>query len=136
MTIKVDELQNLKSALDPVRDKGMALLNDPTAESSAAQLGPDGDTSTLFASIDTAQNAIASYRATLGSVQSRLNSTINNIDISNENQMAAMSRIRDVDYAAETAKFTQGRILTSAGLSVLTQANSQPESVLQLLRGS
>ena len=42
----------------------------------------------------------------------------------------------DVDYAAETAKYTQARILSQAGLSVLSQANSQPEAVLQLLRGS
>jgi flagellin len=134
LTIKLDELQNLKNALDPMIDKGMSLLPDPTAQISASELGPDGDTSTLFSTLDTAQNSIASYRATLGSVQSRLNSTINNIDISNENQLAAMSRIRDVDYASETAKFTQAKILTTAGLSVLTQANSTPESVLQLLR--
>jgi flagellin len=64
-----------------------------------------------------------------------LNSAITNIEVSNENLQAAQSRIRDVDYASEMAKFTQANILQSAGVSVLTQANSTPEVVLQLLRG-
>jgi flagellin len=67
-------------------------------------------------------------------VQSRLNSTINNIEISNENLNAARSRIVDVDYATETANFTQSRILAQAGLSVQAQANQIPEMVLTLLR--
>ena len=134
LTIKLDELQNLATSLSDLTDKSVSILPDPTAELGAQELGPDGDTSTLFSRIDTAQDSIASYRATLGSVQSRLNSTITNIDVTSENLQAAQSRIRDVDYAAETAKFTQAKILTSAGLSVLTQANSQPEAVLQLLR--
>jgi len=135
LTIKLDELQTFKSTIDEVIDKGMSLQPDPTATLSAQELGPDGDTGVLFSKLDTALNSIASYRATLGSVQSRLNSTINNIDITNENLQAAQSRIRDVDYAAETAKFAQAKILSTAGVSVLTQANAQPEAVLQLLRG-
>ncbi|MBM4253310.1 MAG: flagellin FliC [Deltaproteobacteria bacterium] len=135
LTIKLDELGSLKDAIDQVRDKAMSIMPDPTAVIGAQDLGPDGDTATLFSRLDTAQNSIASYRATLGSVQSRLNSTINNIDIASENMAAAQSRIRDVDYASETAKLTQGRILSTAALSVMTQANASPEAVLQLLRG-
>jgi len=135
LTIKLDELGSLKDAIDQVRDKAMSIMPDPTAVIGAQDLGPDGDTATLFSRLDSAQNSIASYRATLGSVQSRLNSTINNIDIASENMAAAQSRIRDVDYASETAKLTQGRILSTAALSVMTQANASPEAVLQLLRG-
>ena len=135
LTIKLDELGSLKEAIDQVRDKAMSIMPDPTAVVGAQDLGPDGDTATLFSRLDSAQNSIASYRATLGSVQSRLNSTINNIDIASENMAAAQSRIRDVDYASETAKLTQGRILSTAALSVMTQANASPEAVLQLLRG-
>lgn len=135
LTIKLDELSDLQEAVDEVINEDMAIMPDPTADVGAQELGPDGETNTLFAKLDSALNSIASYRATLGSVQSRLNSTITNIDISNENLQAAQSRIRDVDYAAETAKFTQNRILQQAGISVLTQANQQPEAVLQLLRG-
>ena len=53
----------------------------------------------------------------------------------NENLLAAQSRIRDVDYASETAKLTQTNILAAAGAAVLTQANQTPQLVLQLLHG-
>ena len=135
LTIELTELQDLQDSISEVIDEGMAILPDPEDNVAAQELGPDGDTGAMFARLDTALNSIASYRATLGSVQSRLNSTITNIDISNENLQAAQSRIRDVDYAAETAKYTQANILSSAGVSVLTQANQTPEAVLQLLRG-
>lgn len=134
LTIELSELKDLQSSLGDVLDEKMSILQDVDGDSSARELGPDGDTNELFAKLDTSLNSIASYRATLGSVQSRLNSTITNIDISNENLQAAQSRIRDVDYASETAKYTQANILSSAGVSVLTQANSAPEAVLQLLR--
>jgi flagellin len=131
--IELTELSSLTDAISGITDKDFQIL--PGGENVSAQdLGPNGDTGELFANIDTALSAIASYRSTLGSVQSRLNSTINNIDISNENLQAAQSRIRDVDFASETAKFTQTRILEQAGVSVLAQANSTPETVLQLLR--
>jgi flagellin len=133
LTIEMTELSNLKESIDAITEEGFQILPDPEAVVSAQELGPDG-TNDLFARMDTALSSIASYRATLGSVQSRLGSTINNIDISNENLQAAQSRIRDVDYATEMTKFTQQRILQSAGISVLSQANSTPEAVLSLLR--
>lgn len=135
LTIKLDELTDLKESLDEVVNEDMSIVKDAAEDLSAQELGPNGDTNDMFARLDSALNSIAGYRATLGSVQSRLNSTITNIDISSENLQAAQSRIRDVDYAVETAKFTQNKILESAGVSVLTQANQQPEAVLQLLRG-
>lgn len=134
LTIKLDELTDLQESVEEITGEDFAIMPDLDSELGAQELGPEGDTNDMFARLDTALNSIASYRATLGSVQSRLNSTITNIDISNENLQAAQSRIRDVDYAAETAKFTQANILASAGISVLTQANSTPEAVLQLLR--
>lgn len=136
LKIELTDLNSFKAALDEVTDESMAILPDPTDDLSAQELGPNKDTNDLFVKLDTALNSISSYRATLGSVQARLNSTLNNIDITNENLQAAQSRIRDVDYASETAKYTQANILSAAGVSVLTQANSAPESVLQLLRGS
>lgn len=84
--------------------------------------------------IDDGLALIQNSRATLGATQSRLNSAISNISISAENMTAANSRIRDVDFAEETAKSTQSRILSQAGLSVLTQANQRPEMALALLR--
>ena len=84
--------------------------------------------------LDNGLTTIANTRASIGATQSRLNTAISNNSTTTENMMAARSRIRDVDYAEETAKLTQSRILTQAGLSVLTQANQKPEMALSLLR--
>jgi flagellin len=77
---------------------------------------------------------IAATRATYGSVQSRFESVIVNLQISGENQTAARSRIMDTDYAAETASLTRAQILQQAGTAMLAQANQSPNSVLALLR--
>ena len=90
-------------------------------------------TADLFEKIDNAINEVASYRATVGSVQSRLSRVIDTLDVSNENLNAANSRITDVDYAAETAQFTRTSILQAAGVSVLSQANNAPQLALNLL---
>jgi flagellin len=84
--------------------------------------------------LDKGLTTIANTRATLGATQSRLNTAISNISTTTENMMTSKSRIKDVDYAEETAKLTQSRILTQAGLSVLSQANQKPEMALALLR--
>jgi flagellin len=84
--------------------------------------------------IDSALNTVASTRATIGAKQNRLESTIRNLDVSIENQSAARSQIKDVDYASESATFTQQNILKQGGVSVLAQSNSLPELALGLLR--
>lgn len=84
--------------------------------------------------IDNALEKVASNRASLGAQQSRLQSTMSNIGVQIENMNSSNSRIRDVDFAAETAKSTQARILAQAGVSVLSQANQIPELALALLR--
>jgi flagellin len=92
------------------------------------------DISSKLNVVDEALNKIASERATLGSVQSRLGSALSNLAINVENMETAKSRIKDVDFASETAELTQARILTSSTTAVLQQANAAPEQVLQLLR--
>ncbi len=132
ISIDLEELEVLNTALADVTDSDLSVVPN-SDDGGASDLGPDG-TDSLFNVLDTALNEVASYRSTLGSVQSRLNSAIQNIEVSSENLAAANSRIRDVDFAAETAKFTQAKILSTAGASVLTHANTQPEIVLQMLR--
>jgi len=66
-------------------------------------------------------------------MQNRLEHTYNFAGISRENQMAAESRIRDVDFADEMINFTKNQILVQAGNSMLAQANLRPQAVLQLL---
>jgi flagellin len=84
--------------------------------------------------IDSSIERVASERATLGAVQSRLNSAINNLSVSTENQTMAQSRIKDVDFAEESTKLIQSKILTQSSSAVLAQANQSPEMALQLLR--
>lgn len=83
--------------------------------------------------IDDALEKVASYRADLGAIQNRLEKTDKNLSISIENLSSARSRILDVDFAAETATMTQQNILQQAGVSVLAQANGQPQIALKLL---
>lgn len=84
--------------------------------------------------INKAMESIASYRGTLGAVQNRLESTDRNLAIQVESLSAAKGRIKDADFAAESAEFTQQSILQQAGASVLAQANQLPQIALKLLQ--
>lgn len=84
--------------------------------------------------IDSALTAIDANRASLGAVQNRLSSTISNLGSIVENVSAARSRIRDTDYAVETANLAKDQVLQQAGLSILAQANASSQSVLSLLQ--
>ena len=84
--------------------------------------------------IDAAIDAVSSQRAQFGAVQNRLEHTLSNLAVYNENLMASESRIRDVDMAAEMVNFTKLQILQQAGTSMLAQANQAPQGVLSLLR--
>ena len=85
--------------------------------------------------LDQAMQAVAKYRADLGAIQNRLESTDRNLSIQTEMLGNAKSRIKDADFAAESAKLTQQSILQQAGASVLTQANQFPQVALKLLQG-
>lgn len=85
--------------------------------------------------VDYAIDTINGFRAELGAVQNRFESTIANLSTTSENLSASNSRIRDADFAAETAELARTQVLQQAGLSVLAQANARPQQVLQLLQG-
>jgi flagellin len=84
--------------------------------------------------VNKAMESIASYRGTLGAVQNRLESTDRNLAIQVESLSAAKGRIKDADFAAESAEYTQQSILQQAGASVLAQANQLPQIALKLLQ--
>ncbi len=84
--------------------------------------------------IDAAIGAISTQRAQFGAVQNRLEHTLNNLAIYQENLTASESRIRDVDMAAEMVQFTKLQILQQAGTAMLAQAQQSGQSVLTLLR--
>jgi len=87
-----------------------------------------------IAIIDGALSKIDKNRATLGAVQNRLESTVSNLANIVENSSGARARIRDTDFAQETAELTRNQILQQAGTSILAQANQLPQSALSLLQ--
>lgn len=84
--------------------------------------------------VDDALTRVNDQRAKFGALQSRFESTINNLQNTTENLSAARSRIRDADFASETANLTRAQILQQAGTAMLSQANSLPNQVLSLLK--
>ena len=87
-----------------------------------------------LATVDAALNTVSNQRAKFGAIQSRFGSTIANLATNSENLSAARSRIRDADFAKETAELTRNQILQQAGTAMLAQANVAPQSVLSLLQ--
>jgi flagellin len=92
------------------------------------------DAQLAIGQIDNALTAVNSSRAELGAIQNRFTSVVTNLQTSSENLAASRSRIRDADYAKETAELTRGQILQQAGTAMLAQANQLPQNVLSLLR--
>jgi flagellin len=92
----------------------------------------DGSQASL-SSVDQAIEKVSGFRAFLGAIQNRLISTSNNLQVNTENLSQANSRIRDVDYADATAQQAKNSILSSAGTSVLAQANMNGQNALKLI---
>ena len=104
---------------------GLSLTNTTVATTEGA--------SAALTAIDNAISTIGATRADLGALQNRFQSTIRNLSSISENIAGARSRIRDTDFAAETAELTRNQIIQQASLSVLSQANQRPQSALSLL---
>jgi flagellin len=101
---------------------------------SGISISSAGGASAALATIDGALSQVNAFRADLGAVQNRFESTINNLGTNIENLSASNSRIVDADFAAETAKLAKANVLQQAGISVLAQANARPNQVLSLLQ--
>ena len=123
------------SSTDILDETGMAALQ--TFNQAAKTGGIEGATSanaeTAIGNLDLAIGEVTTARAEYGAAQSRFESAINNLQIGVENQSAARGRIVDADFAVETAALTRSQILQQAGNAMVSQANSAPQSVLQLL---
>jgi flagellin len=83
--------------------------------------------------LDTAIDTISSQRAKFGTLQNRFESSVTSADTASYNYSSALSRIRDADYATETANLARLQIIEQAGIAVLVQANTTPQYVLSLL---
>lgn len=113
---------------------------DLSSDATAGTLGIDGlsvgskeDARGSLELVDQALMKVGEMRANFGSIQSRLNSTVSNLDIQYENLSAAKSRISDTDIAKETAEMASASILQNAAVSVLSQANNFPAVALKLI---
>jgi len=100
----------------------------------ATVLSP-GEASATMTAVTEAISIIDAQRADLGAIQNRFQSTIRNLSNISENVSAARSRIRDTDFAVETANLTRWQIIQQASVTVLGQANQRPQAALQLLQG-
>jgi len=98
------------------------------------QVDTQAKAETVIGTMDTAIKNIDGKRATLGAAQNKLESTVRNISVTQVNVTAAESQIRDVDFAAESAKFAKHNILAQSGSYAMSQANAVQQNVLRLLQ--
>ncbi|GIL36765.1 flagellin [Phycicoccus sp. DTK01] len=114
-------------------DVAFAQADTTTLGTDTLDVSTSAGAATALTAIDAAIKTVSGNRADLGAVQNRLQHTINSLSVASENAAAAESRIRDTDMAKEMSSFSRSQILSQAGVSMLAQANSAPQSVLKLL---
>ncbi|WP_282410240.1 flagellin domain-containing protein [Pseudomonas sp. PS02303] len=119
-------LGDLKATTLAVDKASIAITGDDTQIQASFSAAVDA--------IDAALKTINTSRADLGAAQNRLTSTISNLQNINENASAALGRVQDTDFAAETAQLTKQQTLQQASTAVLAQANQLPSAVLKLLQ--
>jgi len=130
---------NAVLSLDTIDIASGGALGDATATTlltvSSVDIQNNSAALAFLANVDTALATISTRRATIGSLQNRLESAVNNLMITKENFESSESRIRNVDVAKESAEMTRNQILQQASATILSQANSAPQLALTLLRG-
>lgn len=130
LTFQIGASSTEKLDLD-LKDMRAAALKVDTLHD---QMTGSASASSAIDTIKEAVNTVSSFRATLGAKQNRLEHTVNNLKVSNENLTSAESRIRDTDMAKEISAYTKNNILNQAAQSMLAQANQAPQGTLQLLQ--
>lgn len=115
-------------------DTSTAFATTTTTGISALNVSGFTDAQMAIDQLDNALKEINTNRADLGAIQNRFSSVVANLQTTSENLSASRSRIRDTDFASETANLTRGQILQQAGVAMLAQANALPNNVLSLLR--
>ena len=123
--------QSMSIEIGDMRAEALNIVNDDGKGLSVEDVENANKAITAF---DAALNAVSSQRANLGAVQNRLEYTISNLDNTAENLTSAESTLRDVDMAKEMMEYSKNNILNQAAQAMISQANQQPQNVLQLLR--
>ena len=123
-----------------VAGSGLTAATTTAAATATASFAKDLDITTFEGAqkaleiVDAALKSVNGARADLGAIQNRFTSVVANLQTSSENLAASRSRIRDTDFAKETAELTRTQILQQAGTAMLAQANQVPQNVMSLLR--
>lgn len=133
--IGADRNQTISFTLTTEGSGGYVISNLANTAVANITVATASQSQSVIALMDTAIAAVDSKRAELGAVQNRFSSTINNLSNISENVSAARSRIRDTDFAQETATLTSAQILQQASSTILAQANQRPQAALSLLGG-
>ena len=133
--VGADQNQTISFSLSGVGTDGYVVSNLANAGASLIDISAASLAQAVIGFMDTAIAEVDSKRAELGAVQNRFSSTINNLSNISENVSAARSRIRDTDFAQETAALTSAQILQQASSTILAQANQRPQTALSLLGG-
>lgn len=123
--------QSMTIEIGDMRAKALGVAND---QGEALSVKTSEDANKAIEAFDAALNTVSSQRANLGAVQNRLEYTISNLDNTAENLTSAESTLRDVDMAKEMMEYSKNNILNQAAQAMISQANQQPQNVLQLLR--
>lgn len=130
----------LEFHVGPSAGKENIISFDFDADATASSLGISGmsvsdksDARSSLQSVDEAIQKVGALRANFGAMQSRLESTVSNLDVSYENLSSANSRIRDTDVAKETSEMAAASILQNTAVSVLAQANQLPNVAMKLV---
>jgi flagellin len=130
-TADITLAENTSGALAGI---GLDNVGNATTTIDQLDISTVAGSTTAISSVDAALQQINEMRGAMGAVQSRFESTINNLQSASENIAAARSRIVDADFAAETAELTKAQILQQAGTAMLAQANQLPQAVLALIQ--
>jgi len=117
-----------------VGDISTSVLGSSSLKLSDIDISQQGSAQAAMDAIKEAINTVSDIRGSLGATQNRLEHTINNLSVMQENIQDAESTIRDTDVAAEMMKYTKNSILVQSAQAMLAQANQQPQGVLQLLQ--
>jgi flagellin len=115
-------------------DRGNEVTRTVVSPDRAIDVTTSSSAASSITSINKAVEMVSEERAKYGAIQNRLEHTINNLSVSAENLQAAESRIRDTDMAKEMVSYSKDKIISQSGNAMLAQANTAPQSVLQLLR--
>jgi flagellin len=112
-------------------------LTQTTAGATATLANQDvltvADANSTIASVDAALSTVSAFQSQLGAIQNRFTAAVQNLQSTSQNLTQSRSTIEDADFAQETANLTQAQVLEQAGISVLAQANQQPQLILKLL---